>query len=99
VRQDPRLGGLATEVRTEGANDAGLDEDRLGNCWRTSKPDERVFHYARNGDHLMVAFECDFCVFRKIRPGERPNLIHGCDTLLLACIRRVNLDSFLSRAT
>jgi hypothetical protein len=99
VRQDPRLGGLATEVRTEGANDVGLDEDRLGNFWRTSKPDERAFHYARNGDHLMVAFECDFCVFSKIRPGERPNLMHECDTLLLACIRRVNLDSFWSRAT
>jgi hypothetical protein len=47
----------------------------------------------------MVAFECNFCVFSKIYPGERPNLMHECDSLLLAAIRRVNLDRFWSRAT
>jgi hypothetical protein len=47
----------------------------------------------------MVTFECNSWVFSKIRPGERPNLMHECDTLLLAAIRRVNLKSFWSRAT
>jgi hypothetical protein len=99
VRQDPRLGGLATKVRTEGVDKAGPDKDWLGNFWQTSKPDERTFHYARNGDHLLVAFECDFCIFSQICPGKRPNLMHKCDALLLAAIRRVNLDSFWGRAT
>jgi hypothetical protein len=40
-----------------------------------------------------------FCVFSKIRPGERPVLTDERDMLLLAAIRRVNLDSFWSRAT
>jgi hypothetical protein len=76
-----------------------VDEDRLGNVWRASPPDPLAFHYARDGEHLMVSFECDYCVFSKIRRGERPNLAHESDKLLMACIRRVNLDSFWSRAS
>jgi hypothetical protein len=66
VRQDPRLVGLRVGEGVEGVEVRVDDEDRLDNYWSTSKPDERAFHYARNGDHLLVAFKCDFCVFSKI---------------------------------
>jgi hypothetical protein len=76
-----------------------VDKDCLGNLWRASPPDPLAFHYARHGKHLMVSFECDFCVFLKICLGERPNLAHASDQLLMACIRKVNLDSFWSRVS
>jgi hypothetical protein len=99
VRQDPRLVGAVVGEGVERSAIGGVDEDRLGDYWSTSKPDEKAFHYARNGDHLLVAFKCNFCVFSKICPGERPDLTNERDTLLLAAIRRVNLGSFWSRAT
>jgi hypothetical protein len=99
VRQDPRVVDSRGDSADTRATGKDLDEDRLGNFWRVTRADEQVFHYARNGDHLLVAFECDFCVFSKIRPGERPDMTSEIDTLLLAAIRRVILDSFWSRAT
>jgi hypothetical protein len=52
---------------------------------------------ARDGDHLLVPFECDLCIFRKLKsrnpiPGDQEDL------LMLACGRRANLDAFWSRA-
>jgi hypothetical protein len=51
----------------------------------------------RDGDHLLVPFECDLCIFRKLKsrnpiPGDQQDL------LMLACVRRANLDAFWSRA-
>jgi hypothetical protein len=45
----------------------------------------------------MVPFECDLCVFRKLRK-HTPDPLSPEDELLMACIRRVNLDAFWSRA-
>lgn len=88
---DPRL--LDTEL------DGTVMEDGWPrNPWKTSKPDPFAFHYARNGDHLMTHFECDTCVFRKLRDGDYPDHSRPTDKLLLACIRRVNLDAFWSSA-
>lgn len=50
---------------------------------------------ARDGDHLMLSFQCDLCHFRNILgrdPGDSSQ-----DVLLLAYIRRANLDAFWSR--
>lgn len=74
------------------------DEDRLGNLWRTKERDAGAFRHARPGDHLLVSFQCDLCVFRKLRQHD-PCLSSPVDANLLACIRRVNLDAFWSRAT
>jgi hypothetical protein len=52
---------------------------------------------ARNGDHALVPFECDLCIFRKLR-GHTPDPLAPEDTLLMACLRRINLDAFWSRA-
>jgi hypothetical protein len=45
----------------------------------------------------MVPFECDECIFRKLRKVD-PLPRDPQDDLLLACIRRMNLDAFWSRA-
>ena len=58
--------------------------------------DEGRFQEGRNGDHLMLAFQCDICHFRNIRGRDyissRPD-----DQKLMICIRRANLDAFWSR--
>ena len=41
--------------------------------WRRKEGDEMEFDYARNGDHLMTPFVCDYCVFHKIY-GREANL-------------------------
>jgi hypothetical protein len=46
----------------------------------------------------MVQFECDTCIFLKLKQ-RLPDLIQTQDKLLMACIRRANLDAFWSRAT
>lgn len=53
------------------------------------------FTRARDGDHLMVPFQCDLCHFRNIQlrdPGSGSR-----DGVLLVAIRRAILDSFWSR--
>ncbi len=76
------------------------EEDRVTAAqWdKVTKRDKDKYMYARNGDHLMCHFECDLCIFRKLR-GEDPNERRMEDRLLLESIRRVNLDAFWSRAT
>jgi hypothetical protein len=83
-----------------GAEEGLLEEDadeRLKLGWRKRKGDERRFHEARNGDDLMVQFECDFCVFLKLYL-RRPVDSSPSDQLAMACIRRIILDAFWSRA-
>jgi hypothetical protein len=46
---------------------------------------------------MMVPFECDLCIFCKLR-NHLPDLSNPQDKLLTACIRRINLDAFWSRA-
>ena len=75
------------------------DEDRLQAGWRTKESDKRRYSEARDGDDLLIPFECDFCVFAKItgRPLVLEN-ISAEDVFLSKCIRRVSLDAFWSRA-
>jgi hypothetical protein len=46
----------------------------------------------------MSPFECDRCIFHKLR-GSPPDPRNEKDKLLLACIRRANLDAFWSRSS
>jgi hypothetical protein len=46
---------------------------------------------------MMVQFECDLCIFMKLKKRP-PDGGHAGDVLLGACIRRANLDAFWSRA-
>jgi hypothetical protein len=46
----------------------------------------------------MVPFECDLCIFRKLK-GHSPREGDPVAGLLLGCIRRMNLDAFWSSAS
>ena len=75
---------------------------RLTEAWKKlhKKPD--AFLHARDGDHTLAPFECDVCIYRKLKGKEPPRdqrSMSATDELLLACIRRANLDSFWSLAS
>jgi hypothetical protein len=57
--------------------------------------DKTRYKVARDGDHLMMCFQCDGCHFRNVQ-GRDPQGSAEDDLLLLA-IRRATLDSFWSR--
>ena len=58
--------------------------------------EENRFLEARGGDHLLCPFECDVCVFVKLR-GREWRGGSSQDDLLAAYIRRANLDAFWAR--
>jgi hypothetical protein len=64
----------------------------------SSKVAPDAFLRARDGDHAMILFECDACVFHKLH-GRSPRYGNPMDALSLGCIRRVNLDAFWRSAT
>jgi hypothetical protein len=76
---------------------AAGDEDRLISGWTRKRVDQQRFGVARNGDDLLVSFECDTCIFRKLY-FRNADLRNNRDVFSLACIRRINLDAFWSRA-
>ena len=65
--------------------------------WKTKRSNQNDFNEARNGDHALVPFECDNCIFVKLR-GVVPSPQKDSDKLLLTMIRRMNLDAFWARA-
>jgi hypothetical protein len=66
---------------------------------RKQKTRKELYLVARKGDHLMISFECDLCIFRKLRDQSAPDLTNSIDSLLMLSIRRMNLDALWSRAT
>ena len=42
------------------------DDDRLRSGWIVKRVDNRRFCVARDGDDLLVSFECDWCIFGKV---------------------------------
>jgi hypothetical protein len=74
------------------------DKERVVKAWgnKHRAPDE--FLVGRNGDHLLIPFESDLCIFRKLR-GYNPLLTPKKDKMLLGAIHRVLLDAFWSRAS
>ena len=81
-----------------------LDHDEeasttLHEVWSTKHRPTSDYKHGRDGDNLMVPFECDLCLFRKLRNGETPIPEAPQDLILLNAIRRINLDAFWSRAS
>ena len=74
------------------------DEDRLKAGWKVKESDRNRYSEARDGDDLLVPFECDFCVFIKITGRLYKKQGARSDDYLMSCIRRVILDAFWSRA-
>ena len=50
---------------------------------------------ARNGDHLLIPFQCEICHYRNLK-GMDPTGTKA-DGILLRTIRRANLGAFWSR--
>jgi hypothetical protein len=71
------------------------DEDRILSGWTPRRSDVGRFTSARNGDNLMVPFECDFCVFGKLF-DRAIDMANDNDGFAMGCIRRVILDAFWS---
>ena len=61
--------------------------------WKEKSIDPNDYHEARNGDHALTPFECDSCVFIKLK-RRKPIMGDHKDNLLLVMIRRMNLDAF-----
>ena len=74
------------------------DEDRLLSGWKLKDSDRNRYGEARDGDDLLVAFECDVCVFGKVTGRAFSDINNQSDVFLMSCIRRIILDSFWSRA-
>lgn len=71
---------------------------RIQEAWKPKHRKPTDFQVGRDGDHLMAPFECDLCIFRKLKSRD-PDMSRASDKLVLGVIRRANLDVFWSRAT
>jgi len=71
-------------------------EVRLEPSWGEKLRPIKDFTHARDGDHLLIPFECDYCVHIKLK-GYLPDMLNATDKLLMATIRRMILDAFWSR--
>jgi hypothetical protein len=71
-------------------DDALVNEDLL------EDEDLLRFKEAREGDHLICLFQCDYCHFDNMKK-RRPIIGNLYDQLCLICIRRVILDSLWGR--
>ena len=99
------------QLEDEGADGLTTEKERLTKRWSRKNKSESNYMEARDGDHTLIPFECDLCIFRKLRRSSSPqcDFIHSpsapfsgqtkaSDELLMSCIRRMNLDAFWSRA-
>ena len=59
------------------------------------KEDKERCLIARDGDRLMVLFQCDICIFRNLQ--HRDPGTDSKDSTLMSAIRRVSLDTFWGR--
>ena len=71
---------------------------RLETTWGNRHRRKDDYLVMRNGDDLLIPFERDTYVFMKLREHD-PDIRNNMDTLLLVCIRRVNLVAFWSRSS
>jgi hypothetical protein len=85
-------------IDEDGNKNDPMHMQRMQAAWGKKQRAPDDFLRARDGDHAMVPFECNLCIFRKLR-DRSPDTANPEDELLRACIRRINLDSFWSRAT
>ena len=69
----------------------------MSDRWKERKSNPKDFHEARNGDHILTPFECDYCIFYKLK-RRKPNRDNSQDKLLLVMIRCMNLDAFWSKS-
>ena len=81
-----------------GEKESGPNEMRLRQAWSKKHRTVSAFHIGRAGDHLLTPFQCDWCIFLRLKERYPLNSSHQ-DKLLMDCIRRASLDAFWSRAS
>ena len=69
-------------------------EDEEGNPWHKQTEREERINYGTAGAHAVMPFQCE-CCWMQVLEGRRPEV---GDELLLACIRRVNLDAMTGKS-
>jgi hypothetical protein len=72
----------------EGDDAAHVDGERVQRAWGNKHRALDEYLTRRDDDHLLVPFECDLCIFRKLRRYD-PMPTSEQDKLLLASIRRI----------
>ena len=72
-------------------------DGRTESLWKRKTINTCDYEEARDGDHLITPFQCDLCVFRRLK-NLNPDPDSKTDKLVLDYIRRANLDAFWSRA-
>ena len=87
---------LTLGLKKESGTDTEEEKTKLRMVWEGKLRNKRDFQEGRDGDYLMVPFECDLCIFRNLR-GTDPGTSASQDLSLETYIRRMNLDSFWSR--
>jgi hypothetical protein len=65
------------------------DVARIEKAWGRKNRKKKDYIKARNVDHYLVTFECDDCIFQKLKKSD-PISRNPQDKLLLACIGRMN---------
>ena len=96
--------GLTIQIKTLQDHQAfltSLDQKELEIltlAWSKKHRNKDDFKIGRDGDHTLILFECDSCIFRKLQRRD-PEVGSSQDDLLLMCIRRINLDYMWSSAT
>ena len=80
----------------EFASEYEENEVRLESAWGEKLRPISDFTHARDGDHLLIPFECDYCIHVKLK-GVLPDMSSPTDKLLMCTIRRMVLDAFWSR--
>ena len=77
-------------IRTKPIEDE--DEGRFERAWSSQWEDDQ-HQSARDGDHLITPFECDQCIFLKLK-GRLPVLEDDSDKKLLHALDELTLTLF-----
>ena len=72
------------------------DLERLMTAWGKNHCQPNNYLEARQGENLMIPFECNLCTFWQVK-NQNPRHQSPPYQLLLACLCQENLDSFWSR--
>ena len=67
------------------------EEEQFKGAWKVVWYNQE-YSVARDGDHLVTPFECDLCIFIKLK-GQMQNVKSESDKRLASCMRRINLDA------
>jgi hypothetical protein len=69
--------------------------DEVGNVWHREEQRQRRLTQGVEGAHLCIPFQCETCWHRNLE-GKDPE--PGASDVMLACIRRANLDAMAGKS-